>query len=116
VPSVVTVILFSRHVYLAHHFFDKRQHWRTEEYVYQLRIELGTASLGEGTGRLVHAASMAVAPLMRDRIEAIGDRYDPCLDGNPLALDATRVSRSIPTLVVRYHPFRQIRIKNRERR
>jgi 23S rRNA (cytosine1962-C5)-methyltransferase len=59
---------------------------------------------------------MAVAALMRDRVKAVGNGYNPCLDGNPFALDATRVPRTIPTLVVRYDPFRQIRIEACERR
>src|SRR5688572_9993271 len=62
---------------LAVNFLEKR---RTQKQVDQLRVELRTTSFGDRPGAFLEALRMAVSAPVNDRIEAVGDGYDPCLE------------------------------------
>src|SRR5437870_12012895 len=50
--------------------------------------------------RLVYSPRRPVRPLVSQCVEEVGDRYDPCLQGNALARYAVRIARAVPPFVM----------------
>jgi hypothetical protein len=65
-----------RPIRFPHRFLDSGEYRRAQEYVDQIRIELGTAPILDRTYRFAEASSMAVAAPVSDRVEGVGDRHD----------------------------------------
>ncbi|HMH25754.1 MAG TPA: hypothetical protein VK542_04110 [Gemmatimonadaceae bacterium] len=58
---------------------------------------------------------MTITPTVRDGVEAVGDGDDPGRQRDPLPLQATRIARTIPALVMRGNTFSQVGVKRAER-
>lgn len=84
--------------------------WQQEE-IHQLGIELGAPALQNDLGRSRGVASGAIPAGMRDGIVGIGNGDDPGLNGNLVPTKATRVSATVPVLVMTQNAFAKIRVE-----
>ncbi len=88
--------------------------WEEEE-IYQIGIELRAPSAGNDLGRRARRKSTLIAPSKAQDVEGIGNGDDPCRERNLVAGQATGVSASVPTLMVREDAVSEIGIEVRDR-
>ena len=93
---------------------DRFHDRRTEEKIHEIRLELCAATFLYRSCGSGDAARLVVAPRLGDRVERIGDCNHSCFERNTFAFDASRISAPVPSLVVRKHCSRQLRIERRE--
>ena len=77
-------------------FADRRQQHEIDE----TRIELCSAPGFDDPQRFLDTRAGAVAPIMRERVERVGDRDDPRLERNTRTTQAPWISRPVPALVM----------------
>ena len=72
-----------------------------EEGLGHRRVEMPSAFFAKDGQRLLQRKRRFVGALAGQRVEDVGDRHDPPLDGNLLARESLGITRSVPFLVVR---------------
>ena len=93
-------------------FEDRRQEHQIDE----VRIELSSASRSDDVGRLRDTATAAIAPIVSDRVEGIGEHNDSRRKRNAIAADSFGISGAVPSFMMREDTLLEIGIEWRERR
>ena len=90
---------------------DPLPHGRQKKDVDQVRIEERAATLEQDATGLFHGAAVTVLPPVSDGVEGVGDGDDACGERDTATLEPTRISRAIPTLVMRENTLLHVGIE-----
>lgn len=113
--TAIPLLLFLRRVSFPHRLCDVGDDRRTKEQIYQIRIELRSATIRDRLHRLLQTASGAVAPPMGDGVERVRDRDDAGGERNPFSLQLPGITGAVPSLVMRCDSLPQVGVEGDDR-
>ena len=94
---------------------DLIEYGRKEHQIDELRIELRPTTGRDDFGRRRRTAAIAVATIVRDRVEGIGEHNDARRQWNVLSPEASRIAGSVPALVMGQDSFGEVGVEWGER-
>lgn len=94
-----------------HLLLDLGENGRSQKQVDEVRIELGSLSVGDRADCFLEAARVTVATPVGDGVEAVGDGDDARLNRDAPGFEAAWIAAAIPSLVVRGDSLCQVRIE-----
>ena len=90
---------------------DAREHGREDEQVHELWVEGRAAAFEDDVAGDLGGASAAVAAVVGDGVEGVGDRDDAGRHRDASSLELAGIAGAVPPLVVREHAGGELRVE-----